>query len=95
MKIKEYSEKYEVQMESFSLWWGEFDEAGIESCWVALDSDRVVGFQSINADGHCVAIEVLPELQGQGIATALVQYTGCDRPERNECPEFWAKFEEA
>lgn len=72
-----------------SLWWSDLEEAGIESVFFALDGDRVIGFQTLNIDGKCVAIEVDAEYQGRGVATALVEFSGGYRPESNENPEFW------
>jgi GNAT superfamily N-acetyltransferase len=92
MKVKEY--KNQDIYPDFFLWYEDFEEAGIEWVAVAIEDGEVIGFQSINGDGRCVAIEVLPEYQGQGVATALVEYTGCTKPEQNENPEFWGKFDE-
>ena len=77
---------------SGGLWWPDFEEAGIEKCFVAFLGDEVVGFQTVNASCDCVAIEA--KYQNQGIGRALVQESGCYRPDRNECPEFWAKMTE-
>lgn len=89
-------EEYASQIESWScgLWWGDFDEAGIERCYIAFDGDTPVGFQTINSDGYCVAIEVKADYQGRGIASSLVEESGCYRPDRDENPEFWAAMEE-
>lgn len=76
---------------SCGLWWPDFEEAGIEQCFIAWDGDDVVGYQTIDADGLCVAIEV--KEPGNGIGTALVAESGCTAPKENECPEFWEKFE--
>jgi len=95
-EIYEY-ELSEVPSESldskFSLWWSEFEEAGIERVWLAEDSQGdVVGFLTANADGLCVAVEVIPSAQGQGVARSLVEESNCWRPDRDENPEFWAKM---
>lgn len=84
----------EIDSWSCGLWWGDFEEAGIRRCYIAFDGDRPVGFQTVSGDGLCVAIEVHPEYQGQGIASALVEESNCWRPERNECPGFWAAIKE-
>lgn len=84
----------EIDSWSCGLWWGDFEEAGIERCYIAFDGDLPVGFQTINNDGLCVAIEVRPQYQGQGIASALVEESGCYRPDRNENPDFWAAMAE-
>jgi GNAT superfamily N-acetyltransferase len=84
-------EEYAEQINSWScgLWWGDFEEAGIERCYVAFDGDEPVGFQSVNGDGLCVAIEVKEEYQGKGVASALIEESGAYRPDRDENPEFW------
>ena len=79
---------------SCGLWWSDFEEANIERCYIAWDGDIPVGFQTINGDGLCVAIEVSEEFQGQGIGRLLVEESGCWKPDRNECPEFWTKMAE-
>lgn len=75
---------------SCGLWWSDFEEARIERCYIAWKGDEVVGFQTVNFDGSCVAIE--SRYPGQGIGKALVEESGCWKPDRNECPEFWAKI---
>jgi GNAT superfamily N-acetyltransferase len=94
--VYEY-ELSEVPCESleskFSLWWSEFEESGTEQVWLAEDSrGDVVGFLTANADGLCLAIEVIESAQGQGVARMLVEESGCWKPERDENPEFWAKM---
>ena len=91
IKIDEISE-YANQIDSWScgLWWGDFEEAAIQDCYVVLDNDNPVGFQTINTDGFCTAIEIHPEYQGRGLASALIEESGCWCPDRNENPEFWA-----
>ena len=88
-------EEYALQIDTWScgLWWGDFEEAGIERCYFAFDGDQVVGFQTVNFDGYCTAIEVHPKYRGQGIAWALIEESGCDHPDRNENPEFWSAIE--
>ena len=88
--------EYSKQIKAWScgLWWEDFEEAAISRCLVAIEGDIPVAFQTINGDGRCVAIEVHPDYQGQGIASALVEESGCYRPERNENSEFWAAMAE-
>lgn len=88
-------EEYANQIDRWSigLWWGDFEEAGIEKCFVAFDGDKPVGFQTVNRDGDCTAIEIKSDYQGKGIAGLLVEESGCYRPDRNENPEFWAAME--
>lgn len=78
--------------EAFSLWYEDLAEAEVESLFVAYDGDKIIGFQAVNADNRCIAIEVIE--QGRGIGTALVEASGCYKPERNEAPEFWEKMNE-
>lgn len=88
-------DEYAAEIDKWSsLWWGDFEEAGIEHCYIAFDGDSPVAFQTVNQDGLCVAIEVKSEYQGEGIAGMLVEESGCYRPERDECPEFWIAMEE-
>jgi GNAT superfamily N-acetyltransferase len=86
-------EDYAKGMNWAGLWWGDFEEAGVSRCYFAFEGDEVVGFQTVNGDGLCVAIEVKSAYQGQGIARSLVEESGCYKPERNECPEFWDNLE--
>ena len=93
------SKQYEVNDSSmhglFELWWSDFEDAGIERLWLAEDNHgNVVGFLTSNADGFCVAIEVIESAKGQGVARALIEESNCWRPDRNECPGFWAKMAE-
>jgi GNAT superfamily N-acetyltransferase len=83
-----------LDISAFSLWVEDFETAMIDSCWIAFDGDRPVAFQTVNGDGLCVAIEVADEYLGQGIGSALVEESGCYRPEDNQCEEFWEKMEE-
>lgn len=92
-------EQYEVNdfvfNQRFQLWWSDFEEAGVDRLFVAFDDeDDVIGFQTINRDGLCVAIEVIESAKGQGVGRLLVEESNCWRPEQNECPEFWAKMAE-
>ena len=80
--------------DNFMLWYEDLEEAGVEDVFVAFDGGTVIGFQTVDRDGYCCAIEVLEEYQGQGIGKLLVKESGCFKPDRNECPEFWAKMEE-
>lgn len=79
----------------FDLWWSDFSEAGVEDCYVAFDEEGdVLGFQTINNDGLCIAIEVRPSYQGIGVASTLVEESGCWRPEQDENPDFWVAMQE-
>lgn len=40
-------------------------------CWVARGDDRIVGFFSMQPDGHLDMAFVLPEVQGRGVADLL------------------------
>jgi GNAT superfamily N-acetyltransferase len=97
VEINEYSQD-EINNKWFDwscgLWFDDFEEAGIDRCYIATVDDVVVGFQTVSGDGLCVAIEVHPDYQEQGIASALVEESNCWKPERNECPEFWASMRE-
>ena len=91
--VEEFDTYFDHDMfDGFALWYEELEEAGVQSLFVAYDGDKIVGFQTINADNRCIAIEALET--GRGIGTALVEVSGCYKPERNECPEFWAKMAE-
>ena len=85
----------QVEQWSCGLWWNDFEEAGISKCYFAFDEDLVVGFQTVNHDGLCVAIETHPEYRNQGIASQMVKESNSIRPERNENPEFWDAIEES
>lgn len=78
---------------SCGLWWSDFEEAGIETCYIAWVGDVAVGYQTVDIDGLCVAIEVREEFQSQGIGSQLVNESGCSTPRENECPEFWSNFD--
>lgn len=88
----EYAEQ--IDKWSCGLWWSDFEEADIKACYIAVKRDRPVGFQTVNSDGLCIAIEVDPQYQGQGIASQLIKESGCWRPDRNENPEFWSAIQE-
>lgn len=72
-----------------SLWWPDWDEAGVEQCLTATLDDKVVGFITISGDNKCIAIEVHPDFQGKGIARRLCNESGCYRPEYNTNKDFW------
>lgn len=77
-----------------SLWYSDFEEAGVKKCFVAWIGDDAVAFQTVDIDGLCIAIETRKGCEGQGLATALIQESGCYRPAENENPEFWAAIGE-
>lgn len=89
-------DSYAGQVESWSsgLWWSDFEESGIKRCYFAFDGDNVVGFQTVDGDGFCTAIEVQPSYRGKGVSVALIEESGCFRPDRNENPDFWAAMQE-
>jgi GNAT superfamily N-acetyltransferase len=80
--------------DKFSLWYSDLEEAGIKNVFIAEIDGKTVGFLTGNIDNRCVAVEVLPEYQGLGIATQLVEASGCYRPERNGNHDFWEKMAE-
>ena len=86
--IQPYTEEFSSQMTKFELFGDEYHTSFPVECFIALKNNCVVGFQSV-MNGYCIEIEVLPEYRRQGIATALVHYTGIRIPEVNECPKFW------
>lgn len=71
------------------LWWSDFEEAGVEKCFIAWIGDEVVGWQTVNIDGLCVGIEVKTRFQGQGVARALIKESGCRQPADDQNPDFW------
>jgi GNAT superfamily N-acetyltransferase len=91
----ENPESYFQQVEPWSdLWWADFEEAGVVKCYLAFDdTDKVVGFQTTNADNLCVAIEVHPDFRGKGIAAAIIDESNCYRAEDNRSPIFWSEME--
>jgi hypothetical protein len=89
----EFNTYFDHEMfEAFSLWYEDLEEAGVENLYVAYDGDKIIGFQTVNADNRCVAIESIEQVKG--IGSALVEASGCYKPEKNECPEFWEKMAE-
>lgn len=79
----------EISQWSNGLWWEDLEEAGVERIALAWDGDDIIGYQTISLDGLCVAIEVKDTHMGQSISRQLIEESGCNRPERNENPEFW------
>lgn len=79
----------EISQWSNGLWWEDLEEAGVDRVALAWDGDDIIGYQTISIDGLCVAIEVKESHMGQGISRNLIEESGCNRPERNENPEFW------
>ena len=79
----------ELENKSSGLFFPFFEEAGIERCFVAFSGDIAVGFQTVDVDDLCIAIEVFESWMGKGVSRALIQESGCNRPERNENPDFW------
>lgn len=63
----------------------------LEPAQAGDDSENIVGFQTVNLDGLCVAIEVIDDFLGRGVATQLVEGSGCWEPEDDCCPEFLEK----
>jgi GNAT superfamily N-acetyltransferase len=89
----ECSNDYNDQIASWSsLWYEDLEEAGVDQVWVAFVDGEAVGFQTVNGDGRCVAIEVHADFQGKGIAAALVEASGAWKPEYNSHKEFWSKM---
>ncbi len=76
---------------SCGLWWGNFEEAGIEKCYVAVEekTGTPVGFQTLNIDHQTIAIEVHPEHRGKGLAFLLIEESNSTTPERDENHSFW------
>ena len=89
----------EINAWSMGLWYGSTEddmyEAGVNRLFVAYDDDEnIVGYQTVSGDGLCVAIETHPQWRGKGVAAAIIDESGCYRPEQNQNPGFWAKMEE-
>lgn len=57
-----------------SNWWADF-----KNCYIAADveSDRIIGYQAIDRNGLCVAIDIHPEFQGKGIENQLIKASAC------------------
>ena len=92
-KLEGYQINYLEMNKKFILWYDDLEEAGITEVFVAFSEDQeIIGFQSINADNQCVAIEVIPEYQNKGVALALIDFSKCSTPERNENESFWKKI---
>lgn len=77
------------------LWYADLAEAGVETVFVAFDSDeiktaQILGWQTVSRTNKCVAIESY----SQGVGSELVEASGCWQPEHNENPAFWAKMAE-
>lgn len=93
-------DKYSEQINEWSngLWFPDFEEAGIADCYLVFDesedADFCIGYQTVNVDGLCVAIEVNENHQGRGIARMLIEESGSYQPEDDQNPEFWAWAEE-
>lgn len=87
----------EINNWSIGLWWDDFEEAGVEKCFLAIESytGSVVAFQTINIDNQTIAIEVAPDYRKRGIAFQLISESGSITPETNENPEFWEKVARA
>jgi GNAT superfamily N-acetyltransferase len=77
------------QLARFSLWYEDLEEALVIKTILAWDGGQIVGFQTINSENLCVAIEVADEYLGQGIARLMIEESGCYQPENNSFPEFW------
>jgi GNAT superfamily N-acetyltransferase len=92
-KLENHQINYQKMNKKFMLWYDDLEEAGVTDVLVAFSEEGdIVGFQSVNSDNRCVAIEVISEFQNQGIGTALIGHSGCYLPERNENGEFWEKM---
>lgn len=85
----DFSEKIEEW--SCGLWWSDFEEAGIEECYILFDekTDMPIGFQTLNVDRQTIAIEIHPEHRGKGLSYLLIEDSGSTTPERDENPSFW------
>lgn len=75
------------------LWYENLAEAGVETVFVAFDSDeiktaQILGWQTVSRTLKCVAIESY----AKGVGSELVEASGCWQPEADECPAFWAKM---
>lgn len=98
-KIVEVTNPYQFNNDSIErwsqLWTRDFDDAGIESCFLAVVDGEIVGFQTINIDNQTIAIEVMDDYQGNGIAFKLISESGSSQPEYDSNPEFWSKVTKA
>ena len=91
--VEEFDTYFDHDMfDVFVLWYEDLEEAGVKALYVAYDGDKIVGFQTVNKDDLCIALEALEA--GKSIGFALVEASGCYKPEKNACPEFWARMAE-
>lgn len=65
----------------------------IETFYLALIDDNIVGFLAQGFNDDCILIEVKDAFKRKGIGTALVEHAKAYYPRQNGCPEFWEKFE--
>jgi GNAT superfamily N-acetyltransferase len=90
--------RWQDELSQFPLWWHDWEEADIDRCWLAVDESKgslpIVGFLTRDRDSLCVAIEVLPDYQSQGIGIALCEESATYRPRSNDNPEFWLRVEQ-
>jgi len=58
----------EIDRESWNL------RLAASSAWIAARGERVAGFITLEPEGHIDLLYVAPEVQGEGIASALLQH---------------------
>lgn len=92
----ESPDKYIQQLSWSNLWYEDLNEARVSKVFFAFedDGDEVVAFQTVSSDDLCVAIETKDGFTGKGAARSLIEESNCWKPERNECPDFWAHIAE-
>jgi GNAT superfamily N-acetyltransferase len=78
-------------MLDFDLWVDNFQAIGVAACVIALsaETESPVGFATLSFSNEVIAIEVLPECRGLGIARILINAIGSDVPQLNANPKFW------
>lgn len=92
-KLEEHQINSWAMAREFDLYLPEsWEGMGVSDGYFLFDeSHEVIGFLLVSLDSQAVAIEIKEAYRRQGLATALLRAANCDRPERDENPEFWGR----